>query len=103
MKRRAFGLVIATSRYGSPLTEIAEKLAEKWEKANSVLVAFGAPSQGLADIIRREGFSLSDVADFVVNTIPMQERKLLEPRKRFLLLWDLYAVFLRLRLSPNLS
>jgi hypothetical protein len=65
-------LVIATSRYGSPLTEIAEKLAEKWEKANSVLVAFGAPSQGLADIIRREGFSLSDVADFVVNTIPMQ-------------------------------
>jgi hypothetical protein len=72
LKRRAFGLVIATSRYGSPLTEIAEKLAEKWEKANSVLVAFGAPSQGLADIIRREGFSLSDVADFVVNTIPMQ-------------------------------
>lgn len=72
LKRRAFGLVVATSKYGSPLAEIAEKLVEKWERANSVLVAFGAPSQGLAEIVHHEGLSLSDIADFVVNAIPMQ-------------------------------
>jgi predicted SPOUT superfamily RNA methylase MTH1 len=72
LKGRAFGLVIATSRYGSPLAEIAEQLAEQWKRANAVLVAFGAPSQGLAEIIAHEGLGLSDVADFAVNTIPLQ-------------------------------
>jgi len=72
LKKRGFSLVIATSKYGSPLTEIVGKLAEKWRRASSVLVAFGAPSQGLAEIVHHEGLSLSDVADFVVNTISMQ-------------------------------
>jgi len=72
LKERAFGLVIATSRYGSSLAEIAQQLAEKWKRTDAVMVAFGAPSQGLSEIIGHEGLSLSDVADFVVNTIPMQ-------------------------------
>jgi predicted SPOUT superfamily RNA methylase MTH1 len=72
LKGRAFGLVIATSRYGSPLAEIADQLSEQWKRANAVLVAFGAPSQGLAEIIAHEGLSLSNVADFAVNTIPLQ-------------------------------
>ncbi|MCJ7768174.1 RNA methyltransferase [Candidatus Bathyarchaeota archaeon] len=72
LKKRGFGLVIATSRYGSPLAEIAEQLAQKWKRVDTVLVAFGAPSQGLAEIVSHERLSLSDVADFVVNTIPLQ-------------------------------
>jgi predicted SPOUT superfamily RNA methylase MTH1 len=72
LKKRAFGLVIATSRYGSSLAEIAEQLAEKWKRTDEALVAFGAPSQGLVEILEHEGLSLSDVADFVVNTIPTQ-------------------------------
>ncbi len=72
LKKRAFGLVIATSRCGSSLAEIAEQLAEQWKRTDAVLVAFGAPSQGLSEIIGHEGLSLSDVADFVVNTIPTQ-------------------------------
>ena len=70
--KRSFGLVIATSKYGSPLYEIAEKIAAKWEKAGSILVAFGAPTQGLTEIAQHEGIHLDDIADFVVNTVPNQ-------------------------------
>lgn len=72
LKERCFGLVVATSKFGLPLVEIIEQLSEKWTKANKILVVFGAPSQGLSEILGQEGLSLSDVADFVVNTIPLQ-------------------------------
>jgi predicted SPOUT superfamily RNA methylase MTH1 len=35
-------------------------------------VAFGAPSQGLYEIVKNEGFNLDDVVDFVVNMVPAQ-------------------------------
>jgi predicted SPOUT superfamily RNA methylase MTH1 len=72
LKKSDFDLTIATSRYGSPLTDVAEKIVKKWKEANRVLVAFGAPTQGLGDIVRREGHQLSELVDFVVNTVPMQ-------------------------------
>jgi len=67
-----YDLVIATSKMGVPLTQVAEALAERWKKAGSVLVAFGAPSHGLQDIVAKENLSLDKVADFTVNTIPNQ-------------------------------
>jgi hypothetical protein len=71
-KNRGFDLIIATSKYGVPFADIAQEIAEKWKKANTVLVAFGAPTQGLYEIVRKEGLGLEDIADFVVNTIPAQ-------------------------------
>lgn len=67
-----FDLTIATSRYGNALAEVAEKILEKWKKAQSVLVAFGAPMKGLYEILKSEGLNLNDALDFVVNTIPNQ-------------------------------
>ena len=72
LKKSDFDLTIATSRYGSPLANVTEKIVEKWREANRVLVAFGAPTQGLGDIVRREGHQLSELVDFAVNTVPMQ-------------------------------
>jgi len=72
VKGRGFGLTIATSKYGAPLTDVADEITEKWRKANTILIAFGAPTQGLYEIVKHEGLSLDDVVDFVVNTIPMQ-------------------------------
>lgn len=72
VKSGGFDLIVATSKYGVPLVSVAEKMAEKWKKASTILVAFGAPTQGLYEIVRNEGISLDDVVDFVVNTIPMQ-------------------------------
>jgi methyltransferase len=71
-KAGAYDLVIATSKMGAPLTQVADELAERWEKAGNILVAFGAPSQGLQEIVAQEKLSLDRVADFTVNTIPVQ-------------------------------
>jgi predicted SPOUT superfamily RNA methylase MTH1 len=65
-------LTIATSKYGVTFTEVANKIAEEWKKANNILVAFGAPTQGLHEIIRKENLNLEEIADFVVNTVPSQ-------------------------------
>ncbi|MEM3696592.1 MAG: RNA methyltransferase [Candidatus Bathyarchaeia archaeon] len=72
LKRGSFDLTIATSKYGAPLTEVAEKLSERWKKADKILLAFGAPTQGLYEIAKKEGLNLDEIVDFVVNTIPMQ-------------------------------
>jgi len=67
-----FDLTVATSKRGVPFANVAEKIAEKWKKANTILVAFGAPAQGLYEIVKNEGLNLDDVVDFVVNTVPTQ-------------------------------
>ena len=70
--KRGFDLTIATSKYGAPLADVAEKISERWKKAEKILLAFGAPTKGLYEIVKNEGFNLNDIVDFVVNTIPMQ-------------------------------
>lgn len=72
LKARDFRLTIGTSKYGVPFAQIAGRIAEKWGQVGNVLVAFGAPAAGLNEIVAKEGFSLDDIVDFVVNTIPMQ-------------------------------
>ena len=72
LRKRGFDLTVATSRYGSPLVDVVGEIVERWKAANTVLVAFGAPSRGLGDIVKREGRQLNELVDFVVNTVPMQ-------------------------------
>jgi predicted SPOUT superfamily RNA methylase MTH1 len=71
-KSRAYDLVVATSKNGTPLTQVTDELAEQWKKSSNILVAFGAPTQGLQEIVAQENLRLDDVADFTVNTIPEQ-------------------------------
>jgi predicted SPOUT superfamily RNA methylase MTH1 len=72
VKSGGFDLVVATSKFGTSFVNVAEKLGERWSKAENVLVAFGSPARGLYDIAKSEGLRLNDVVDFVVNTIPSQ-------------------------------
>jgi len=72
LKKRSFDLVIATSRHGKALTEVVNKLKSQWESSSTILVAFGAPTQGLYEIMEQEGLRLDEVSHFVVNTIPDQ-------------------------------
>ncbi|MBT8171974.1 RNA methyltransferase [Candidatus Bathyarchaeota archaeon] len=75
IKSRSFDLVIATSKLGSPFSQINNELAEKWNKSGKILVAFGSPSCGLKDILKKEQLNLDEFADFTVNTIPNQGTK----------------------------
>ncbi len=72
VKSLSFDLVIATSRHGTPLMKVADELTKRWKKSRNILVAFGAPTQGLYDIVARENLKLNEVAHFTVNTIPNQ-------------------------------
>jgi len=72
VKSGGFDLAVATSKRGVPFANVVEEIAEKWKKANTILLAFGAPAQGLYEIVKNEGFNLDDIVDFVVNTVPMQ-------------------------------
>ncbi len=72
VKSRKFDLTIGTSIKGAKWAGVIGELAGKWRKADSVLIAFGAPTRGLYEIARDEGVNLDEVMDFVVNTIPAQ-------------------------------
>jgi methyltransferase len=67
-----FGLKIATARIGDSFMDVASRIGEKWDSSHSVLVAFGAPSRGLHEIVQDEGLELGKIVDFVVNTVPNQ-------------------------------
>ena len=75
VKRGSFDLVVATSRYGVPFVEVKDGLAGRWRESHGILVAFGAPTEGLHEIVAREHLKLGEVADFVVNMIPDQGAK----------------------------
>ncbi len=67
-----FDLTIATSKVGADFMDVAGKIAGKWKKSRRALVAFGAPTRGLYEIVGDEGANLGDVVDFVVKTVPTQ-------------------------------
>ncbi len=72
IKKRNFNLVIATSRKGKPIMQVIDKLKEKWKTSKRILIAFGAPTQGLYEIVAHEHIKLEDIAQFIVNTIQNQ-------------------------------
>ena len=67
-----FDLRIATARIGDNFMDIAGKIGEKWGGSQRVLVAFGAPSRGLHEIVADEGLKLGEITDFAVNMVPGQ-------------------------------
>ena len=67
-----FDLKIATSKYGATFKSTVQKMIPKWKNANSILIIFGAPSQGLHKILQYEQLDLNKEMDFVINTIPYQ-------------------------------
>ena len=72
IRDRRFDLVIATSRLGTPFAHVKDAILNRWKNAYKVLVAFGAPTKGLYEIVKLENLILGEVADFVVNMIPLQ-------------------------------
>ncbi len=67
-----FDLKIATARIGDNFMDVARKISGKWADSRRILVAFGAPSRGLHEIVQDEGLKLADLSDFIVNMVPNQ-------------------------------
>jgi predicted SPOUT superfamily RNA methylase MTH1 len=65
-----FGLKIATSRLGRPLSAELPRLRGAMARADGVKLVFGSPSRGLFDMV---GQGLATRADFVVNLFVGQQ------------------------------
>ena len=67
-----FDLKISTARIGNGFLEVQKQLGQRWVGSSHVLVAFGAPTRGLHEIVADENIQLNAVSDFVINTVPNQ-------------------------------
>ncbi len=72
IKNRNFDLVLFTSKYGTPFADLVTQISQRWDKARTIIVAFGAPAEGLDEILKRERLEAKNVSDFVINTVPSQ-------------------------------
>lgn len=72
LKNRKFDLTVGTSKFATRFQDAAERLGQRWRKASSVLILFGAPARGLHEIAKDTGANLNDLVDFVLNTLPGQ-------------------------------
>jgi len=72
IKEGRYDLVIATSRYGRNIGELLEELKKAWNNSTNALIAFGAPKKGLREILAQEDLKIEDVAQFNLNTVPVQ-------------------------------
>jgi len=72
VKSRSFDMAIATSRYGVPISSIMDELAEHWTVSRRRFIVFGAPTQGLHQIVSHEHLKLDDLVHYTVNAIPNQ-------------------------------
>ena len=65
-------LTISTSRKGRPFQAVSTELGIRWKTSRRPLVLFGSPSEGIPDILEKEGIRVDTVSDYNLNTIPHQ-------------------------------
>jgi len=65
-------LLVATSRKGVDIREVGGEVAAAAEEKGSIAMFYGLWARGLYEVASREGFSLEDEVDYVVNFIPGQ-------------------------------
>ena len=70
--KRKWDFKIATSRYGGKVNEVLDLIKRVISRKSKVLIAFGAPKEGLYEIASRHGLNVEKIFDIVINTIPYQ-------------------------------
>ncbi len=72
MGNRRQDLTISTSRRGRIVREALNDLTLRWKSSRRPLVLFGSPSQGVPEILAKEGADITKMVDFNLNMIPNQ-------------------------------
>src|SRR6266705_1414885 len=72
IRSRSQDLTISTSRRGKGVREELNDLTLRWKSSQRPLVVFGSPSEGVPEILAKEGDDLSKMVDFNLNMIPNQ-------------------------------
>lgn len=72
LAERPSGVLIATSRLGRPVVQMAERISRAFYERRSISLIFGSPREGLHEILGREGARLDDLVDMTINIAPGQ-------------------------------
>lgn len=65
-------LTISTSRRGKVVGQVLNDLNLRWKSSRRPMVLFGSPSEGVPEILAKEGADLAEMIDFNLNMIPNQ-------------------------------
>ena len=77
-------LTISTSRRGKVIREALNDLSLRWRSSHRPLVLFGSPSQGVPEILAKEGIDLTKLVDFNLNMISSQGVETVRTEEAFL-------------------
>lgn len=72
LRERRGATVVATSRFGRPVSEAWDDLSRHLKGSRGLLLLFGSPNEGVAAILAKENVNLEASAYAVVNTVPLQ-------------------------------
>ena len=72
IRSRRQDLAISTSRRGKGVREVLNELTLRWKSSHRPLILFGSPSEGVPEILAKEGTDLTKIIDFNLNMIPNQ-------------------------------
>lgn len=72
MKSSSDGYVVALSRKGVAIREKLDLLHRQWQESNRLLLLFGSHKEGLAEILKKEGYHLSSIANHTINLLSYQ-------------------------------
>lgn len=72
IRSRSQDLTISTSRSGKVVRDVLHDLTVRWKSSKRPIVVFGSPSQGVPEILAKEGADLGKIVDFNLNMIANQ-------------------------------
>jgi len=72
IRSRTQDLTISTSRRGKGVRDVLNDLTVRWKSSQKPMVVFGSPSEGVLEILAKEGAELEKIVDFNLNMIANQ-------------------------------
>ena len=72
IRSRSQDMTLSTSRRGEAIRDVLNRLSIRWKSSQKPMVIFGSPSEGIPEILAKEGAELGTLVDFNLNVIPNQ-------------------------------
>lgn len=78
-------LIILTSRHGTYIKNVENKLKQELIKNKKILVVFGSPQRGLEEILKDEKIEPEDISEFYINMVNNQKTKTIRAEEAILI------------------
>ena len=72
IRSRSQDMTLSTSRRGEAIRDVLDRLSLRWKVSRKPMVIFGSPSEGIPEILAKEGADLGMLVDFNLNMIANQ-------------------------------